>query len=91
MKYLLFLILLGCSQKGINTTLILKEDEHRLHNLKNETCLISGYQVILDKNSDSKQYLLITFYSNCDVRQERKLKEAEQKYWLLKPVIGQIK
>lgn len=75
-------LLSGCASKGVNTTLFLKEDGKRFYNLKNEDCLESGYQV--DKGPDG-QYRLITYFSNCDIHTERKMKEFEPKLWGITP------
>lgn len=79
----ILVFLSGCSIKGVNTTMFLKEDGSRIYNLKGEDCLESGYQAVKAPNGDT--YRLITFYSNCDVHKERDMKDFEPQQWLIKP------
>ena len=77
------LLMSGCSVKGVNATMFLKEDGSRLYNLQGKDCLESGYQII--KMQDGENYRLTYYYSNCDVHRDRELKEFELKDWAIKP------
>lgn len=80
---LISLLLTGCGAGHYrNSTFFLKEDDKLLYNFKGDICLESGYQT-LDIGND--EYKLITFYSNCDIRSERKMKEWEPELWGYKP------
>lgn len=83
MKYLIFVLLLtGCSTKGVDAVLFLKEDDHRWYNLEGKDCIESGYQI--RKNEDGESYRIVSYFSNCSVHSERTLKEFEVEQWLPK-------
>lgn len=83
MKYLIFCFLLtGCSVKGINSTLFLKEDGSRLYNLDGQDCLESGYKI--SKMPDGHYYRIVTYYKNCDIHKERQMEEFEPRQWGIK-------
>jgi hypothetical protein len=76
LKYLvLCLLLAGCGGARVNYTVFLKEEESRLYNLKGDDCTVSGFQ--LDKDGTK----LTTYYGNCEIHSERKLKEFEPEQW----------
>lgn len=77
-----FNMLLGCGANK-NGALFLKEEDKFITDLKGNNCTESGYQVVQAPNGE--HYRLITFYSNCDVRVDRKMKEFEPKQWGIKP------
>ena len=82
----LLIVLTGCSTKGINTTLFLREEASRLKDLKGNECLESGYQVIKDRERPSEdKYILIVYYQNCDIHRERLLNAFEPAQWGIKP------
>lgn len=75
----------GCSAHRVDTTLFLKEDSSLLYNLKGDTCLESGIQIL--KAPNGELYRMITIYENCDVHKARIMEEFEPKQWLIKPKI----
>lgn len=78
----------GCSTHKVNATLFLKETDRRFYDLHNNACLVSGYDV--KPNLDSDTYRLVTYFSNCDVREERTLQEFEVQQWGIKKNKGSI-
>jgi hypothetical protein len=79
---LLFIMLLltGCAEKGVVATIFLKEIDSNIYNLKGELCLESGFQINKEKEPDI--YDLITYFNNCDIHLERRLKDFELKQWV---------
>lgn len=75
-------ILVGCASKRVSTTIFLKETDRRFTNIKGHNCLVSGYDV--KPNKDSNTYRLTTYYSNCDIRETRTLEEFEVMQWAKK-------
>ena len=81
---ILLLSTLGCgATKGVNATLFLKETDTRFYDLKGNSCLVSGYDIKPNLGTDT--FRLVTYFANCDVREERTLKEFELKIWGVKP------
>ena len=78
---LFFCIVAGCSTKGVDATIFLKEDDSRWYNSQGKDCLESGYKII--KNDRGDTYRIVTYFSNCEVEHERTLKEFELKQWIL--------
>lgn len=92
-KLLIFLFLTfsaaGCgATKGVNATLFLKETDSRFYNLKGVSCMVSGYDV--KPNRGTETFRLVTYFSNCDVREERTLKEFELPHWGVNKPKGKI-
>lgn len=82
------LLLTGCSTKGINATLFLKEKDQYLTNLKGDMCIESGQQVL--NPIDGEIYRMIHIYSNCDVRLHRRMEDFEPKQWGLPKPKGSL-
>lgn len=83
MGILLLILLSGCTLKGLNTTLFLKEDDKRLYSVYGGECMESGYVVKKELNAENI-YSLTSSYSNCSIESIRTLKEYEIKDWGIK-------
>jgi hypothetical protein len=84
MKLLIFLtfniILAGCAASK-NTTLFLKEQDQDITNLRGDSCIVTGHVIV--KSANKEHYRMITSYSNCEVKVDRKMEEFEIKLWLI--------
>jgi hypothetical protein len=74
------LIMSSCATMEPDYTIFLKEEATHLKNLKDEDCDRSGYQI---RKQEDGSYRLIEYFSNCDVREYRLLKEREHKQWIM--------
>jgi len=79
-------LLTGCSQKGIVSTIFLKETSRQFVNLQGDACLQNGF--VLTKEDDKKHYTLVTYFKNCSVHESRQLEEFEIEQWQPKGTLG---
>lgn len=75
----LIFLLAGCSTKGVNATLFLKEKDQFLTNLEGGACLESGQQIITAP--DGTHYRMVHYYSNCNVHLNRRMEDFEPRQW----------
>lgn len=89
MKQLIFLsfslLLAGCGANK-SATLFLKEKDQQFTDLYGNNCTESGYVII--KAPNGEHYRMITTYSNCDIKIDRRMEEFEPQQWGLPNLKG---
>lgn len=80
---LILLLNLSACALNKNATLFLRERDLFITDLKGNNCIESGHVVI--KVPSGEYYRMITSYTNCEVRKDRKMEEFELEQWGVKP------